>query len=353
MRAIAPIFHIINQVTSIILLFATLCYILPGESQAAAEGGGSSNVLWKWQERYVRIEPQDISNAPRNEHPINFTPQQIGIMLDALRVVTPQRKKFFSRNKGDPQEGAPVFADRELEVLSDALSRGLAKVGPREEIVFITTGNYNRAFGGILKERTVNTGRVFFVNGKLNIIFGEIRGKFSEARGAGSMVAYPAVNPVPGSRQSSVKHEWEIVLEPGISLYEKDRLTRSDWVLIDPDTTVTRYQQKLEREAIVDAARLTPLAEETERLAAEQEELRRKVRQLEQDAQSNTTKVLKVPPSEVEKTTTTRKAAAMKPTPAESLLEQRLKILKRLLDQGLVSVEIYNTKVKELLDENL
>jgi hypothetical protein len=251
---------------------------MSGVSDAASEDKTSSAQLWKWQDRYVRIEPQAALKASPNDHPIDFTPQQIGIMLDALRVVTPQRKHFFSRKKQDPEKGAPVFADRELEVLSDALSRGLAKAGPREDIVFVTTGNYNRAFGGVLKEREVNTGRVFYVDGKLNIIFGEIRGQFSEARGAGAMVAYPAVNPVPGSRKASVPHEWNIVLEPGVSLYQHNRVSRSDWVLIDPDTSVARYEEKQKLEALSGEEGLAPLAEETGRLAAEQEELRRKVR---------------------------------------------------------------------------
>jgi hypothetical protein len=313
--------------------------------------------LWKWHERYVLIEPQATSNAPPNDHPVNFTPEQIGMMLDALHVVTPQRKRFFTRKKPDPEGGAPVFADSELEVLSDALSRGLAKAGPREDIVFVTTGNYDVAFGGVLKERQVNTGRVFYLDGKLNIIFGEIRGKFSEDRGAGALVAYPAVNPVPGSRQASVPHEWVIVPEPGVSLYENQRGSRSDWVLIDPGAAVARYEEKQKLEALSGEEGLSPLAEETERLAAEQEELSRKIQQLEQDVQTGKTPVAETRPPETRppeaEKTTTPEAAAVEPAPAEDSLEQRLRVLKRLRDEGLISEEIYNAKVKELLDESL
>jgi len=357
MRVIPPVSRTMRWFASISLLFAAFCFGMPGEIDAAAEDKTSATFLWKWHERYVRIEPQAALNAPANDHPVNFTSQQIGMMLDALRVVVPQKKRFFSRNKPAPETGAPVFANSELEVLSDSLSRGLARAGPGEDIVFVTTGNYDRAFGGVLKEREVNTGRVFYVDGKLNIIFGEIRGQFSEPRGAGAMVAYPAVNPVPGSRKAAAPHEWNIVLDPGVSLYESNHESRSDWVLIDPDTTVTRYQEKRKLEALSAEEGLSPLAEETERLAAEQEELRQKVQQLEQDAQSGKsplaeTQPPETPPAEAEKTAIP-KAAVIESAPSGGSLEQRLKVLKRLLDQGLISEEIYNAKVKELLDENL
>jgi len=357
MRIIPPVSRTVRWVASTPLVFVVIWFVMSGVSDAAPEDRASSVQLWKWQQRYVRIEPQAASNAPANNHPVDFTSQQIGIMLDALRVVLPQRKRFFSRDKPASETGEPVFADSELEVLSDSLSRGLARAGPREDIVFVTTGNYDRAFGGVLKEREVNTGRVFYVDGKLNIIFGEIRGQFSEPRGAGAMVAYPAVNPVPGSRNASVPHEWNIVPEPGVSLYEHNRVSRSDWVLIDPDTSVARYEEKQKLEALSGEEGLSPLAEETERLAAEQEELRQKVRQLEQDAQSGKTPVAatrppETPPPEAEKTAMP-KATVIAPATSNGSLEQRLTVLKRLLDQDLISEDIYNAKVKELLNENL
>ena len=357
MRVIPRVSRAMRWLASMPLVFVVFWFVISGVSDAAPKDKTSSAQLWKWQDRYVRIEPQAASKAPANDHPVDFTVQQIGIMLDALRVVMPERKRFFSRNKPAPETGAPVFADSELEVLSDSLSRGLARAKPGEDIVFVTTGNYDRAFGGVLKEREVNTGRVFYVDGKLNIIFGEIRGQFSEDRGAGAMVAYPAVNPVPGSRNAPVPHEWNIVLEPGVSLYEHNRVSRSDWVLIDPDTSVARYEEQQKLKALSDEEGLSPLAEETERLAAEQEELRQKVRQLEQDAQSGKTPVAatrppETPPPETEETAPA-KAAVIEAAPSGGSLEQRLKVLKRLLDQGLISEEIYNAKAKELLDESL
>ena len=352
MRVIPPVSRAMRWLASIPLVFVVFWFVISGVSEAAPKDKTSPTQLWKWQDRYARIEPQAALKASPNDHPIDFTPQQIGIMLDALRVVTPQRKHLFSRKRQDPEKGAPVFADRELEVLSDALSRGLARAGTREDIVFVTTGNYNRAFGGVLKEREVNTGRVFYVDGRLNIIFGEIRGHFSESRGAGAMVAYPAVIPVPGSRKTAVPHEWNIVIEPGLSLYQHNSVSRSDWVLIDPELTMARFEEKQKLEATSGEKGLIPLVEETGRLAAEQQELRRKVEQLEQRGQSRKTPLSETRLPETEKTVPRKAPVVVSPALTDSL-EQRLQVLKRLLDQGLISEEIYNARVNQLLDENL
>ena len=353
MRVIYPTSLAMRRVTLVSLVFVVLWFFMSGVSDAAAEDRASSTQLWKWQERYVRIEAQDVSDAPPNDHPANFTSQQIGAILDALRVDLLQKKRFFSRNKKPAEERiARVFTDNELEVLSDALSRGLARAKPREDIVFVITGNYDRAFGGVLKEREVNTGRVFYADGKLNIIFGEIRGQFSEPRGAGAMVAYPAVIPVPGSRKTSVPHEWALVLGPGLRLYQHNRVSRSDWVLIDPELTMARFEEKQKLKATSGEKGLTPLVEETERLAAEQQELRRKVEQLEQEEQSRKTPVSETRLPETEKTVPRKAPVVVSPALTDSL-EQRLQILKRLLDQGLISEKIYAARVNQILDESL
>jgi hypothetical protein len=330
------------RIVSIPLLLAALWLVQTPVGDAAPQNRPPADHLWKWHERYVAIEPQATPNAPPNDHPVNFTAEQIGMMLDALSVVLPQKKRFFTRKKEDPAGGEPVFADNELEVLSDSLSRGLAKAGPREDIVFVTTGNYGVAFGGVLKERQVNTGRAFYKDGKLNIIFGAIRGKFMEDRGAGSMVAIPAVNPVPGTRQATVPHEWNLVLGPGVNLYENQRGSRTDWVQIEPAAAVARFEEKQKLEALSGKEGLSPLAEETERLAAEQEELSRKIRQLEEDVKSGKTPAAETPAPAAVKTpapaaikTPVPAAAAVEPAPAEGSLEQRLRTLKRLRDEGL------------------
>lgn len=326
---------------------AWLCTLwMPGGAAAAQDTHRS---LWTWQDRYVRIAPQAQRDAPPNDHPVTLTPQQIGVMLDGLRVEIRKGKRFFSRSRGDQR--VPVFSDRELQVLSDALSRGLAQAGPREDVVFVTTGNVDRALGGTLKERELNTGRVFFGQGRLNIIFGEVHGALSQPRGAGALVAYPAETPRPGIREQTRTHDWELVPGPGIDLHRGDDSTRTDWVEIDPQAAMARFEKE---QKLKERASPAAVVKETSELAAEQEALRRKVETLEKQVGVEARGPVSQPgaaalPAAVPEQVPAGQAATAQP----SELERRLRVLKHLRDQGLITEEIYKAQVEQVLKEGL
>lgn len=322
---------------------------------AGIQDSGQARSLWKWQERYVRIEPQAERDAPPNDHPVTFTPQQIGVMLDQLKVRLPRKKRFFFRAR-DERQGVPVFSDRELQVLSDALSRGLAQAGPREDVVFLTTGNIDRALGGTLKERQTNTGRVFFRDRRLNIIFGDIHEELPQPRGAGAMVAYPARILRPGQRSRPASHNWQLALGPAMALHRDGDTTRTDWVEIDPHEAMARFERE---QTLKERASPEAVVKETSELAAEQEALRRKVEALEkgveaQGAPKPATPVpgVSAPPASGSKAAPADRTSAMQ-TSGPQQLERRLRILKRLRDQGLISEEIYQAQVEQALKEGL
>jgi len=318
-----------------------------------------TKTVWNWQGRYVRIVPQDASDAPPNDHPVKLTPKQIGVMLDELRVEVPRRKRFFSRDK-TAQQDVLVFSDKELEILSDALSRALAKAGPREDVIFFTSGNYDLALGGTLKERAVNTGRVFFRNHRLNIIFGEVHGAFPQPRGAGALEAYPARPLIQGSRKKSAPHEWRLLPDPAVELHRDGARTRTDWVLIDPDTAMARYEQ---RQQLKEKAEPKKVVEETSRLATEQEALRRKVEELEQEVHEGKTAAQPaqgtraapaVPAAAAGAAAAgTGGAARQAPTRSEGELARQLRVLKGLHEQGLLSDEMYEKEVGKVLEKGL
>jgi len=85
----------------------------------------------------------------------------------------------------------------------------------------------------------------------------------------------------------------------------------------------------------------------------EQETLRKQVEQLEQEVQSERPQPPEIAPAGAGKPATTKVAPAPEETVAEKSLEERLKVLKGLLDQGLITEDIYNRKVEALLDESL
>ena len=287
--------------------------------------------LWQYENRYISIVPQVSRNAPPNDQPVRFTPQQVGIMLDSLTVTLIPKKRFLTR-KNQEKQTVPVFTDKELEVLSEVFSRGLKMAGPRDDIVFSVTGNHAYLFGGMVKKRLVTTGRIFYRDGNLNIIFGEIHGNFQESRGAGSLVVYPSEIPKPPTRTSTPSHKWTFVANAGVRYHIDEGRARINWVAIDPLVTCAKFEEK-RRKAEKAATAVKPEMTTTFPL------------------DKPSTQFKTAPDREIEAGPDT--AEKFVPIAPPTRLREQLRELKWLHDEGLVSDDIYQKKVEELLDKNL
>lgn len=314
----------------IIALSVYSCAATNALKSSAGECSTEKN-LWQYENRYIRIVPQVSSNAPPNDHPVRFTPQQLGIMLDSLTVTLIPKKRYFTR-KSLERQTVPVFTDQELRVLSEAVSSGLEKAGPRDDIVFAVTGNHAYLFGGWVNERLVTTGRIFYCDDNLNIIFGEIHGDFQESRGAGALVAYPSEIPKPPTRASTPSRKWTFVTNAGVRYHVDEGRARINWVAIDPLVTSAKFEEERKKAEKAGAA-AAPVTTTT----------------LPPEKPSSQVKT--APAREIEAGPDT--AEKFVPVAPATHLREQLKELKRLHDEGLVSDEIYQKKVEELLDKNL
>ncbi len=168
--------------------------------------------------QYVRIVEQDRPKGgmiQQNDHPIMLEPGLIRSALSELEV------KLIPSDKP-----IPIFTGPELDVLGKRLSEGLALAGPYQDVTFVVYGLRSALFG-IAKRPMVTTGRVFYKDGKLNIIFGRVVGEIKEH-------IDPRLQPLaPGSRSRQVSHEWTLPDEPGMQLYSAEDMMRSDWVMLD------------------------------------------------------------------------------------------------------------------------
>lgn len=111
------------------LFLATLLALLMSGCGATMFGGNSADsnsVVWKHRDQFVRVEKQDRANAkpPANDHPANISAQQIRDIFGALDV------KFDNQEKP-----SPLFSNKELEILGDAISTGLAQATPTQECI--------------------------------------------------------------------------------------------------------------------------------------------------------------------------------------------------------------------------
>jgi hypothetical protein len=177
-----------------------------------------SKLLFKSRDQYVRIVPQDNvkgQKMPANGQPVSLDEEQMRMALASLEFMTPGK-----------DSSSPVFAKPELDVLARYISTALAQAGPEEDVAFAVVGDYLAVYG-LAKEQMYTSGRVFYRDGKLNIIFGDIHAKYwanADRR------LYPMA---PGSRSKTTPHTWALLGQADQSFYAGPEGQRTDWVVLD------------------------------------------------------------------------------------------------------------------------
>jgi len=177
----------------------------PGEARV--------KTIWQYSDQYVRIEKQDPHAGlvvPANIHPADISVDRLRSILESVEVRYPGESKAVQ-----------LFNDDELKILSENIHTGLASAGPDEDVTFAIIGHYV-ALMGFLKERMVTTGRVFCLDGHLNIIFGEVHRSVKENE---DRRLHPFL---PGSRATGSRQEWGVAAKPGM---EDFTVKRPDWLL--------------------------------------------------------------------------------------------------------------------------
>ncbi|HET9444899.1 MAG TPA: SHOCT domain-containing protein, partial [Steroidobacteraceae bacterium] len=138
----------------------------------------------------------------------------------------------------------------------------------------------------------VNAGRVFYDDGKINVIFGELQSGYRKRNVYGQRTE-DFTPRQEGLRTKAADHQWALAARPGVELHSNAGGVRNDWVEIDSA-------------AVVSGAAAVSHAPSAQGSAAAK--------------------------SSVD-------------------LEQRLKTLKDLRDKNLISEEAYRAKMQELLSE--
>jgi hypothetical protein len=267
--------HIARWTSALALIAAITC---------AADTPRDVIVIWSANDQWVKIEPQDDAAAVPNDHPAQLASEAISNALAALRIRAVDED-------GAAEAQRSVFTAEELRNLAPRIASGLAKAGPLQDVTFSTIGSHPRSTGGLVKDPGVNAGRVFYSDGKINVIFGELQSGYRKR----SVYGQRTEDFTPrreGSRTKPVEHAWALAARPGVQLHSNGGV-RNDWVEIDATAVA-----------------------------------------------SSTAAVSQAP------------AAATPPAAKSGVdIEQRLKTLKELRDKNLISEEAYRAKMQELLSE--
>ena len=144
-----------------------------------------------------------------------------------------RRCEFASWTRIRPRKRSGRFSPaEELRNLAPRIASGLAKAGPRQDVTFSTIGSHPRAAGGLVKDPGVNAGRVFYDDGKINVIFGELQSGYRKRNVYGQRTE-DFTPRQQGSRTKAAEHEWALAARPGVELHSNAGGVRNDWVEID------------------------------------------------------------------------------------------------------------------------
>jgi len=277
------------------LLIASGVLALVAAVTCAADTPRDVIVLWSANDQWVKIEPQDDAASP-NDHPVQLASEAISNALAALRI------RIVDEDAATEAQRL-VFTAEELRNLAPRIASGLAKAGPRQDVTFSTIGSHPRSAGGLVKDPGVNAGRVFYDDGKLNVVFGELQSGYRKR----SVYGQRTEDFTPrrqGSRTKATEHEWVLAARPGVELHATAGSVRSDWVEIDAAAVA-----------------------------------------------SGAAAVAQAPAAATPPTATAGSGEGPAATKSDADLEQRLKTLKELRDKNLISEEAYRAKMQELLSE--
>jgi len=263
-------------------------------------GARSDSIIWKGNDQSVVLVQQDEDTAPPNDHPVTMAPGEIERMLSGLR---------FSHSDGESAAPMAVFTDGQVEILGQALSTGLARATPSEDVIFSIIGAHQMSPGAFARRNRLTAGRAFFRNGTLNVIFGEIQSPYRKKNIYGKLDEDFSPREY-GSRVSPAAQEGVLVASTEVSLLTDQQGQRGDWVVFAPAAT--------------GASPVTRPADE-------------------------------VPPAEPVPPAAVSSPAVDSATDSADVanddIERRLETLKRLREKDLISEDVYREKVDEVLNE--
>jgi hypothetical protein len=279
-----------------------------------------ARVIWEDRESFVRLDDAGRDAMP-NEHPADFSVDEVTAMLGALQVV-PRKAK----------QSVPLFTVEELQILGPHIVTALAQASPSQDVRFRSRGAHSESvFLG--RKLLVSEGVLFVSDGRLNVIFNRLQ---EEARkrnvyGQRDEDFYSADEP---SRQREAKLSRATLLSsPGVEQKLDGGAVRQDWVLIDPDASGYAASEPAPSAAPATAATGAPATGDAAPAAAA---------------------AAGAAAAGVAASGATDPGAATS-APASGgdyvPLEERLRRLKALRDEGLITEDAYLEKMRELLLE--
>ncbi len=309
-----------NKLISFLFVFITffsnnaLAFSLFGDDEVIIWEGAANN--------YFKFVEQDESNYGENEHPVDLDEEEI---INALNALTYDDSTFLGG-----ETTVPVFSYSQVRLIAEYISKGLSEAKSDQDIIYAIGGSSKKLL--VLTKKSYTTGRVFYKEGKLNIIIGEYDFVRSEAmekeldpsgRGA---VNY---NFTHGYRDKKSRHfKGNLIGIAGVSQKANKGEARQDWLVIDVKVAAKGFLALKNKKNNPSVNQDRVLKVEAAKLAKQRREMRAEMARLRKDvAKQNGS------------SSTTRS------------IEERISTLDELLAKELISDEEYSAKRKEILND--
>ena len=219
-----------------------------------------SATVWQLKEQYVRLVKSE-KNSQANDHPISLDALEVEQALASLQL-------WVEGGVLRDEEAVTVYPRKQASLISRYVTDGLSRAEPDEDVTFNVRG-YSNVMLSLAKEREWTTGRVFYKDGRLNLIIGEYQKRIDKAQkqaeaSFGIVDDFRDVHFTQGSRKRKGKMPGRIVSSDGVELQQDDKI-RPDWVMLDVAKAAQAYREsqtpvairKEELKAKAEAAKLT------------------------------------------------------------------------------------------------
>jgi hypothetical protein len=277
----------------------------------------------------VRQESDAGNKPPANDHPIEFTAEQLATVLHSLTL------QHVGGIIVEKEEVRPLFSDREVSALAPNIARALTRAQPNEDVTFLVAGTHGGMMG---KEQAATTGRVFYTGGRLNLIFGDVYKPMADKSARDRALAAGCGDCQTDDRavffNDASRYRAGDLPEPlstiaGVDYGREGNKVRRDWLVIDVDTIVASVEkqrnrlppalEKERREAKMEAARA----------AVERRQMREEMARMRKEMQNGGGTTAAAPQT----------------------IEERIATLDKLKKKGLISPEEYDTRRQEILND--
>lgn len=158
---------------------------------------------------FVRLVERDGGVA--NAHPVSLDVKQVATALSSV-LVKPLR------------EERELFSDDEVKKLAPIIVAALKVAGPNQDLAFVVSGQH--AWAGLIPPALTNSGRIFFADGKLNVLLGMLQVDVAGDKRYGSRQD-PSFNL--GARASATKGIRIVGVTEG-----EAHVIREDWIALTP-----------------------------------------------------------------------------------------------------------------------